>query len=324
MVERDYSTEITKDQRWSDISSLPAVDFWFGSQYKGSYYQRLQVDLKAVENICSAANLPPIVLRSDKWNPPAVYTPEMVAPGLSAFKKVSFQKGSQIPDSDKKNYRLSVTEDVINYHQGDIPIGWIISLKDRKWVYEYQVKHPGSLRSDLEKYYLSMMNSTLRSGLVDVSLGEVMNLRMANKSDRYYDLGVKAIQQAIALMSGLKFSGGLPEIVLTELVENAKLQELVKLIYIAGSVLVRSVPKPEGERTHYMANGSHKWISYWWRRKNFPDRTDAEYKNFPVLRDMGYAVVPGAIFFDDFIKTYVALQKQRSSLFRLLPATSGR
>lgn len=303
---------------WHNVSEIADIDFWFGAKYRGSYWQRLQLDLDGIERICRAGNLPPVILRNDNWNPPTVNTPEVIAPGLSAFKKTSFQRDPNLPEREKNLYRLTATNEVIPFKGYNIPIGWVIYLKDRKLIYDYQAKHLRAPKQEEEKYFIKEFDSVLKDALVNVAINESLASRITNKEERIAKVSRLLIMQAVAaLPGGLVTFDSLPAFLVSELANNGIWQEIYRLTGLTLEHWGVSKAKKIGLPFKRIPDGEHRLIAYLWRLANFPDRVEEEYRHLDVAKTLVVTAIPGGLLFEDLYKTYQAIVRQRGSLVRL-------
>jgi hypothetical protein len=318
MIETEKKTENHVEERWYNLKDLLPLDYWVGSIYKGNYNQRLQINLPALEYICRTGDLPPIVLNTDKWNPPTAHTPEMINPGLSVLKKVAFQKNPDLPEKDKNYYRLTTTETVIEYRPGNnIPVGWDINLKDRKILFDYEFKHPQATQKQKEDHFIRTLNTTIKSACLEVALNEELSLRLLDEGDRIYYIGGKGLQQFLALfpLSFVSYNS-LSKFISTEYFNNLVIQSLFRINKFAAYQIAKHKYDKDNVLPNYLPDGHHKGATLAWRTINYPEQEKIEHKNIQFLRYISTAGIPGGVFFDNLYWTFFALSKQKD-IFRL-------
>lgn len=311
MVENESQIpEVPQENTWIYLRDIPPVDFWFGSQYRGNFYNRLQLNLKAVENICRAGDMPPIILCSDKWDPPAIFSPDVVAPGLSAFKKVSFQKNPELPESDKDYYRLIASDTFrSDGSMSKVPMGWVIHIKDRKLLHDYEYNHPQTSREEKEKYFAREFNTILKKALIHIAIKETVAERLLDKNSRAKIIALRAIAQTMALYGNFDSHKTIESLLLTYFKKTVGIQSIAKMISILFTDRypgVNYIPK------NVLGGAAHSW-----RFDNFPERSKLEYKDSNILQELATTAIPGNFFFGNLYATYAALQKNKKPLVQL-------
>ncbi len=186
---------------WLQVKQIPPIGYFAGFDYRGNYAGRLNVNLGLLEQICREAWLPPLVFKSEVWNPPAVKAPQVVAPGLSAFRKSALvPQGSVVLDEPRKPLALETSG---NTYSG-IPVGWDIRIKDAMLMHRFESSHPRASTADKERYFERELNRLVRSALAKVGRAEsgLTRLQVSDPNTRLGVLGFKLAAQAIALGGG--------------------------------------------------------------------------------------------------------------------------
>lgn len=304
---------------WVFLKDVAPIDFWVGSQYLGNYAQRLQIDLAGLENICRFADLPPITLHSEAWNPPAAHTPETIAPGLSALKKVSFHKDPQLPETDKEYFRLSAMERRMQFRDNNIPVGWTIHIKDRKLLYDYAYSHPSASIRETEKQFIKDIDNTLRTSLMEVAFRESFAFRLFGAPTQYTEVGSLVFRHLMAATySGIVSPDG-PNLLkfISMSMNSAFVQAFYKSTDIGVAFLFKNRAKKDEVKVNHFPSGDHRRATYIWRRIKFPDRSWHEYEHEDMLKRFSASFLPGGLLFEDVYLTWLALAKHQSPFLRL-------
>jgi hypothetical protein len=305
---------------WISLRDMNPVDFWIGSQYRGNYNQQLQLDYSAVTAFCRDNDFPPIILRSDKWDPPAVHTPESVGPGLSALKKAAFSKHPNTTEIDKEDYRISTTDIKFEGKTFSMtPIGWDIHIKDRKIVYDYLYKHPSATKAQVEQAFITEMDTVLRNAFKEIALNEILAVRTLDKSQQYLHVSMNAMFQLVVLFAPGNFSSSRSlEVLLGKLANTVIWQDIYKLMNTGAFYATQlALSDKKNTQLEYYPKGDHRRASYWWRKKNFPDREESEYFNLNLPKTLATVAIPGGLFFEQLYKTLISLYNIKTPFFRL-------
>jgi len=165
MPYQERQTRIETNNHFITLNQIPARDYWLGSEYNGTYHDRLQINLSAIEAICRAANLPPLVIATEAWTPPRAHEPEIV--GRSAGQALAGQKQAlfrrQNEERPIKTFYVEMEplpEHVdILLNDAPISIGWVVKINSRKIDYDFTQKHPNSNETGREDFLLiSLIN----------------------------------------------------------------------------------------------------------------------------------------------------------------------
>lgn len=160
-------------QQWTPITNLVPLDYWVGANYNGSYRNRLQVNLPLMEELCRKNDFPPICIESLVWNPPPAKEPEMIAPGLSAFKIFDRKK----PEGQREYEGSIATIRGMDIQLANISIGWAIDVKDRKITHDFAAANPLATNTEVDENFETQLNKSLRNSLLKIALLETFHLR---------------------------------------------------------------------------------------------------------------------------------------------------
>lgn len=315
-IPKDTSTE-----HWVPMTELQPVDYWVGFQYKGAYASRLEVNLMALEHICRRGQLPPIILRSENWTPPVATEPEMVAPGLSAFKKVDY--GSQSPQRTKKQQGYMNIEPTLEGfdHMGQyVFLGWQVKFNDRKLLHDHDAAHPYATNEDREKFFVHKFNVLLKDSLQRVAYDELFHGRYLDHGYHKRELFHNMLPEvASAMLSGIvrpiipnEFAKLLQQYVLAGVHKN--------VVNAMGYVAMRHVAliaRDSGYKLKYKNTTTQDFAASYWRSFTFKSRYERQPDPKLTARDMALISLPGGFFMEHLYATWDACMLQKAPLVRM-------
>ncbi len=278
---RQYTPEQDKQSQWELFNNLPDRDYWVGIDYVGINRDRLELHLPAMEKVCRALNLPPIQIRSGAWNPPAEMEPEMAGPNLIAWKKIGFPTFSNKLDEPLYTLdALTPIEILPDSYEDDglpslVPIGWQISIKDRKIERDFVRNKPHVDKKEEDRNFITKFNSAIWSGVADIAFKEMDGNRdivnIPNDSEISTRFGVQ-ILEILSMLGGNVI---------------ARVQDPHFIEYILESLAISTPITWTG--SHFILEKNYRGekelkdrgkilaaVSNAWRKQEFPDRFKSE------------------------------------------------
>ena len=324
--------EPTPVAKWIPLAEIPPVGYWIGAQYQGNYRNQLCLDLESLEDICRRAQLPPLVIKSENWNPPTARQPEIVAPGLSAFKKAAFTPpGSVEVGKPEKTVTLESGPNFIN----DVPIGWQIKIKDRKLLHGFETSHPTAGEAQKQNYFQVQMDQAIRSGLAMTALAEAIFLRIAgDKSIGRNKLITLSFTQCIILLNAstpfLRTAGTIVNKLVSAGTSVSLAQNSFKLFDWVLMRRLRNQAAAFVPEEYLDCLDTSNWAniaSNFWRKSAFPDQFHAEAhrhigttKTRAALqgaKEFLLASIPGNMLLEPYFRTLFALNAHREPLITI-------
>lgn len=303
---------------WVPLRELEPIGYYIGSKYSGNYHNRIELNLTALEHICRSADLPPIVLNSEKWEPPQPQSPVPISRGLAALKKVSLTGDQKELKKSDKIYSLSFSDERYDYGGSDtIPVGWEINIKDRKIMYDFDLSHPQSTKIEKENHFVKKLDKYLREAFVNISISEVLAVRVPGLSDRSGNVEARLLYQALAVAPGFFMLPYFPYPYLDQLLSVMAVQVVATGINVIEAMV--SMRKAEQNYKAYdpYPMEDHKDATNLWRLNTFPDRSKKEPGKIDITRKLGLALIPGNYMMGEFFATLDSLLLQKTPLVRL-------
>jgi hypothetical protein len=316
MLERQKGpSEKEPHKKYLLLKDLPPIDCNYGFQYLGNYHEKLQVNLSALERISQMGELPLIIVKNENWNPPTAIEPEMVAPGLTAFKKSAFKRNSERQDTDRQYFRLSVTPQKTDLlSEKNIPIGWVISIKDRKIIHDYQYAHPEATSTEIGKDFIRNLNQIINDALISIALTESFTGRTGEMLSKSMHLLTRFALQFNILSTGIISAAGQNKPELFEPI-IALLQLTTHGFLKLGTQGEKVLMKYAQNLRQYGGKTPEQWATYYWRQENFPEKFTDYYKDVNKLKKLISIPIPGNVILENVYRTWIGLTAQKDPIF---------
>lgn len=312
MQEREIGRpESQNHDGWMPLEIIPSLDYWAGFSYRGLYSSRMEVDMPRFESICRKLNLPQVTVKSSAWNPPSVMEPEMVAPGLSAFKKsvLRIPKSSGDIQIDHKLMMIKPMESPV---LEGIPIGWEILVKDRKIEHDYTRKHPLAKREEIEANFLRFFNHQLVRSLMRIAISDYHGAR-----DR---LSVRLAEDLRGIIwTGVAMNWGVDSFSYVYRMFGNEILAGSAGYAINGGIQVwgRESTKKLVIKKRINTNLTSHMITDDWRKTTFPHRYYDEPDGMEASGEGIIGFLPFSFFLDPFYRDFAILPEFAKPLIRL-------
>ncbi len=326
---------------WTPIAHLPKIGYFVGAEYQGNYRRDLKINLALLETICRQAELPPLTLQSEKWDPPAAVEPEPIGPGLAAFKRKQLAPASA--SLSLKFGGLPIFLETIEWvtHR-ESAFGWRIKVKDGQILHALQSQNPSE--KQLPALFARKLEQWFRVGIVLVSLAESLQLR-TDKYRRFSMTSLNAfLSAALASLPVVDLVTHNP-ISLSRTLADFSLLVISPNVWHGISALAKAMTLAEFSSREDQITGIPDFdsairralvpenpgasLTNLVRCLSFPDRYEQEdrlAKSRPLINklDFGHRSLPLSPLFLPTYRALSSLASHRQPFFRIQPELSGR
>ncbi len=229
---------------WVPVSEAHADGYWLTLNTAGlPDKNKARINIKGIEAILRAANLPPIQIASESWNPKSFPVVDGAGNDTLMLKQISF--APRVPTltlAHEPNLSVTPLEPI----GSDKSMGWKLNIKTSKIDHDLRMKYP-RVGDKLAELFYQEWEQTVRSGIRLIGYHETLGTRFLSKSDRQEHLAKLALIDVV-----VSFFACAPlseELNLPELIK--KTQEIVKFFGISQLKGRAEVQVAVADREHH-------------------------------------------------------------------------
>lgn len=175
---------------WVPIREAQPDGYWLKLNTTGlPERDRASINLVELEDIFRKANLPPVLITTESWNPKSFTVPEGTGHTL-ALKQISFvPRVPTLTDSHESNFSISPSDP----GSGDKSFGWELRIKTNKIDHDIRMKYPRDGDKHTALFYKEW-ESSVRAGIRLLGIHETSGTRYLSQASKKDHLSKLAMQ----------------------------------------------------------------------------------------------------------------------------------